>query len=233
MCTCLCFCLCWRSAAAGMESRAQWRTYTASQTILSTGWKSLVLQGALQCGCCSPDTSQTRSKEFPCSSTMLLNSITAYLLLMCWLCNGRPLFYLIIDVCLLVSSGWFCTKQGVYHPGCLQNRWQEGLLSRWEFVFIKKKKKPFFSICRVLSVFVPEQLTPLPTLMASALTAHIIWPRWGWPPLEHTPSPWWSPSMRNRTPSTTHYGSVRRYSSKIYHLDSKSALKTHSHHLLL
>lgn len=38
----------------------------------------------------------------------------------------------------------------------------------------KEKKKPFFSICRVLSVFVPEQLTPLPTLMASALTAHII-----------------------------------------------------------
>lgn len=32
------------------------------------------------------------------------------------------------DCFLFVYSGWFCTKQRVHHPRCLQDRWEEGLL---------------------------------------------------------------------------------------------------------
>lgn len=44
-----------------MESRDRWRTSTVSPTILSTSWRFSVQQGALLFGCCSPDTSLTRS----------------------------------------------------------------------------------------------------------------------------------------------------------------------------
>lgn len=37
-------------------------------------------------------------------------------------------FNLSDDRFLFVYSGWFCTKQRVHHPRCLQDRWEEGLL---------------------------------------------------------------------------------------------------------
>lgn len=38
------------------------------------------------------------------------------------------------DCSLFVCPGWFRTKQGVYHPRCLQDRWEEGLLPRWALI---------------------------------------------------------------------------------------------------
>lgn len=37
-------------------------------------------------------------------------------------------FNLSDDRFLFVYSGWFCTKQRVHHPRCLQDGWEEGLL---------------------------------------------------------------------------------------------------------
>lgn len=124
--------------------------------------------------------------------------------------RGLRLIRLLMFVCLFLQDDFAQNREfitlvvyktdgkKVYYPG-------EDL---WVFFF------PCHSGVRFLSFCVLKQLTLLLTSMASALTARIIWPRWGWPAPEHTPSPWWFPSTRSRTPSTTRYGSVTRYSWK-------------------